>query len=144
MKVAKIPRLARQWSSTSLQRWRLRCFELQLHVTNDIVASPPLGFCEVLINPANEALVGTQLPYFPMRVEPPPELQNSRWCGMEAGESMFYPMQVVDGQVHALGGHALKEACNRLPDRAPGVKCPTGEAVVTSVRPCSLCLTFQL
>eukprot|EP00438_Fugacium_kawagutii_P003689 Skav206829 [mRNA] locus=scaffold3672:98935:110154:+ [translate_table: standard] len=39
------------------------------------------------------ALVGTKLPYFPMQAEPPPELQNSRWCGMEAGSKMFYPMQ---------------------------------------------------
>ncbi|CAK9115695.1 unnamed protein product [Durusdinium trenchii] len=50
---------------------------------------------------------------------------------MEAGSSMFYPMQVVDGRVHALGGSTLREACERLPEVSPGVKCPIGEAVIT-------------
>ncbi|CAL1167539.1 unnamed protein product [Cladocopium goreaui] len=118
-------------TSSLLRSWHVRKLELQLCLTDDIVEFPPFGFYNVLINPANEALVGTKLPYFPMQVEPPPELRNSRWCGMEAGSSMFYPMQVVDGRVHRLGGSSLREACERLPDRSPGVKCPTGEAVVT-------------
>eukprot|EP00435_Cladocopium_sp_Y103_P020133 s4210_g4.t3 len=118
-------------TSSLLRSFQLGKLELQLCLTDDIVEFPPFGFCNVLINPANEALVGTKLPYFPMQVEPPPELRNSRWCGMEAGSSMFYPMQVVDGRVHRLGGSSLREACERLPERSPGVKCPTGEAVVT-------------
>ncbi|CAE7511725.1 unnamed protein product [Symbiodinium pilosum] len=101
------------------------------YLTDDIVERPPHGFCDVLINPANEALVGTRLPYFPMQVEPPPELQNSRWCGMEAGSGMFYAQQVVDGRVHALGGPHLKEACLQLAEVSPGIRCPTGKAVTT-------------
>ncbi|CAE7573525.1 unnamed protein product [Symbiodinium necroappetens] len=115
-------------SRRSLQ---LGSLQLQLHMTDDIVESPPRGFCDVLINPANEALVGTRLPYFPMQVEPPPELQNSRWCGMEAGSGMFYAQQVVDGRVHAVGGSELKEACLQLGEVSPGIRCPTGQAVMT-------------
>eukprot|EP00434_Breviolum_minutum_P015548 symbB.v1.2.013691.t2/scaffold971.1/size148033/19 len=118
-------------ATTVLRSWNLRKLEFQLCLTDDIVATPPFGFCDVLINPANEAMVGTKLPYFPMPVEPPPELRNTRWCGMEAGSMMFYPMQVVDGRVHRMGGASLREACDQLPECSPGIKCPTGEAVVT-------------
>eukprot|EP00931_Biecheleriopsis_adriatica_P081970 TRINITY_DN55342_c0_g1_i1.p1 TRINITY_DN55342_c0_g1~~TRINITY_DN55342_c0_g1_i1.p1 ORF type:complete len:281 (+),score=48.79 TRINITY_DN55342_c0_g1_i1:49-843(+) len=126
----------RRCLSTSAGARFVRCWQLsaglrlELHMTDDVVSQPPYGRCDVLINPANEELVGTKLPYFPMPVEPPPELRNTRWCGMEAGERMFYPMQVVDGRVHALGGGAMKEACAQLPLQG-GVRCPTGKAVVT-------------
>jgi O-acetyl-ADP-ribose deacetylase (regulator of RNase III) len=34
----------------------------------------------------------------------------------------------VDGAIHRAAGPALKEACRRLPEVSPGVRCPTGEA----------------
>lgn len=112
--------------------WRLQSnLRLEVHLTEDIVSHPPRGRCDVLVNAANEELVGTKLPYFPMAVEPPPELRNSKWCAMEIGDRMFYPMQVVDGRVHALGGQALRQACARLPEHSPGVRCAIGDAVVT-------------
>lgn len=113
----------------SVRSWQLRGLQLRLSVTSDIVLEPPRG-CRVLLNPANEALVGTKLPYFPM-LEPPTELLSNQWCGMEAGERMFYPMQVVDGRVHMLGGLSLRKALEKLPEVAPDVRCPTGAAVIT-------------
>ncbi|CAE7598974.1 unnamed protein product, partial [Symbiodinium natans] len=129
-------RISRRFSirfahSVSRRSWQLGSLQLQLHLTDDIVEKPPMGFCDVLINPANEAMVGTRLPYFPMQVEPPPELRNSRWCGMEAGSKMFYAQQVVDGRVHAVGGSELKEACLQLAEVSPGIRCPIGQAVMT-------------
>eukprot|EP00401_Gymnodinium_catenatum_P033272 CAMPEP_0117516330 /NCGR_PEP_ID=MMETSP0784-20121206/31039_1 /TAXON_ID=39447 /ORGANISM="" /LENGTH=248 /DNA_ID=CAMNT_0005312173 /DNA_START=95 /DNA_END=838 /DNA_ORIENTATION=- len=121
---ASAARLLRSWALPSGLR-------LELHLTPDVVAHPPLGRCDALVNPANEALVGTKLPYFPMPFDPPPGLQTSRWCGMEAGENMFYPAQVVDGRVHALGGDGLRQACQAFPELEPGVRCRVGGAVVT-------------
>jgi O-acetyl-ADP-ribose deacetylase (regulator of RNase III) len=37
----------------------------------------------------------------------------------------------VDGAIHRAAGPALLEACRALPQVAPGVRCPTGEAVIT-------------
>ena len=37
----------------------------------------------------------------------------------------------VDGAIHRVAGPALLEACRRLPESAPGVRCPTGEARIT-------------
>ena len=37
----------------------------------------------------------------------------------------------VDGAIHRAAGPALLEACRRLPESAPGVRCPTGEARIT-------------
>jgi O-acetyl-ADP-ribose deacetylase (regulator of RNase III) len=37
----------------------------------------------------------------------------------------------VDGAIHAAAGPELLEACRRLPEVAPGVRCPTGEARLT-------------
>ena len=37
----------------------------------------------------------------------------------------------VDGAIHRAAGPALLEACCALPQVAPGVRCPTGEAVIT-------------
>lgn len=44
---------------------------------------------------------------------------------------MFYAMQVVDGQAHAMGGRGLLQACQELPELSPGVRCRVGGAVVT-------------
>jgi O-acetyl-ADP-ribose deacetylase len=37
----------------------------------------------------------------------------------------------VDGAIHRAAGPALLEACRRLPQVTPGVRCPTGEARIT-------------
>lgn len=37
----------------------------------------------------------------------------------------------VDGAIHRAAGPALLEACRALPEAAPGVRCPTGEARIT-------------
>jgi O-acetyl-ADP-ribose deacetylase (regulator of RNase III) len=37
----------------------------------------------------------------------------------------------VDGAIHRAAGPALLEACRALPQVTPGVRCPTGEAVIT-------------
>jgi hypothetical protein len=51
---------------------------------------------------------------------------------MEAGSGMFYPSQVVDGQVSLRGGSEYAAACRRLPELPgqPGVRCPVGGAVL--------------
>ena len=84
-----------------------------------------------LINPANPQLAGTALAYFPVGgpcpPPPPPGTGSSAgWGGMEAGEGMLYPSQVVDGVVSTLGGAALRHAL-----AAGGSACAVGEAVVT-------------
>lgn len=38
----------------------------------------------------------------------------------------------VDGAIHRAAGPALLAACRALPEVAPGVRCPTGEARITS------------
>ena len=115
-------------------RWQpAQQLRLELFTTPDIVASPPGGACDCLINPANETLVGTQLAYFPRGgpcPEPPPEGVSNAWGGMEAGANMLYPAQSVDGRVHAAGGAALREALLALP-KAGGERCPVGSAVLT-------------
>jgi O-acetyl-ADP-ribose deacetylase (regulator of RNase III) len=37
----------------------------------------------------------------------------------------------VDGAIHRAAGTALLEACRRLPQSTPGVRCPAGEARIT-------------
>jgi len=37
----------------------------------------------------------------------------------------------VDGAIHRAAGPALLEACRRVPEVRPGVRCPTGEARIT-------------
>lgn len=37
----------------------------------------------------------------------------------------------VDGAIHAAAGRGLFEACLKVPEVRPGVRCPTGEARVT-------------
>jgi O-acetyl-ADP-ribose deacetylase len=37
----------------------------------------------------------------------------------------------VDGAIHRAAGPALLAACRALPEVAPGVRCPTGEAQIT-------------
>ena len=55
--------------------------------------------------------------------------------GFEASErrayAQIYPVQTVDGVVHALGGKELALACERVAEVQPGVRCKTGSAVCT-------------
>ena len=37
----------------------------------------------------------------------------------------------VDGAIHRAAGHELFEACLKVPETRPGVRCPTGEARIT-------------
>lgn len=37
----------------------------------------------------------------------------------------------VDGAIHSAAGGALYKACLAVPEVAPGVRCPTGEARIT-------------
>lgn len=37
----------------------------------------------------------------------------------------------VDGAIHRAAGPQLREACRRVPELRPGVRCPTGEARIT-------------
>jgi hypothetical protein len=68
---------------------------LELYTTPDITLRPNTeNQAAFLLNPANTALVGTKLPYFPMPDAPPEGLASSMWGGMEAGENMFYATQV--------------------------------------------------
>jgi len=98
--------------------------------------SPVLG----LLNPANEFLCGARLPYFPMNeeglnnpaVEIPGGLGHTTWGGMEAGPGMFYRAQVVDGEVHRLGGEALRAQLSIVPVMADGKRIRIGSNVVTN------------
>ncbi len=58
----------------------------------------------------------------------------SQWGGMEIGSEMLYPVSVVDGMVHQLGGWPLRFEIQQLQVHGleKGIKCPIGEAVVTS------------
>ena len=38
----------------------------------------------------------------------------------------------VDGAIHRSAGPELREACAQVPEVAPGVRCPTGEARITA------------
>lgn len=53
----------------------------------------------------------------------------SNWGGMDVGSGMLFPVSVVDGLVHQLGGIKLKLQC-KLISSIRG--CPTGTAVSTS------------
>ena len=121
-------------------------------VIGDVLNAWPLathardGHLRALINPANVALCGTSLPYFPRGgpvPRPPPKAlraSSSGWGGLDAGSGMLYPAQCVDGQVHAQGGSALRKALDAaagpstmLTDAAgQPVRCNEGNAVVTA------------
>lgn len=128
-------------------KWGAR--EVRVHLSRCVVMAPPGGFCDALINPANEKLVGTRLPYFP-KGGPVPEdkvhgtaaVQRdwappgfvSQWGGMEIGGQMLYPISVVDGMVGMLGGKELRRECAKLSVLGPAgsdVRCPIGSAVRT-------------
>ena len=120
---------------------------VEVHVSPCIVAHPPgEEFHTVLVVPANEFLVGTSLPYFPIGgpvpAPLPPGVLNNAWGGMEAGQGMMYSVQVVDGAVTEFGGHELVKALKAIPiikeddtprdSRFQPRRCRIGDAVRTS------------
>ena len=116
--------------------------QVKVYISYDIINSAPLDTYEYLINPANEALVGTRFAYFPVG-GPVPKLpsnlkqttssvllhesssssssstesfmKSSTWGGMEVGENMLYSVQVVDGEVHEQCGTPLLNYLQALP-----------------------------
>lgn len=54
----------------------------------------------------------------------------SNWGGMEVGEGMLYPVSVIDGLVHQLGGPKLALECKMISLMKEG--CPIGKAVETT------------
>ena len=93
--------------------------------------------CRALLNPANPSLAGTARPYFPRGgpLPPPPpaglETSSRGWGGIDAGEGMLYPAQVVDGLVHAHAGGRLRAALAEVEAGEGGVRCAVGGALAT-------------
>jgi O-acetyl-ADP-ribose deacetylase (regulator of RNase III) len=98
-----------------------------------------------LVNPSNPELTGCRrFPYFPRGGPVPAQPVSSTvhrdwqplghvstWGGMEVGTGMLYPVSVVDGLVHQLGGWQLQAELRWLQclNRQP---CPIGTAVMTT------------
>lgn len=113
-----------------------------------------------LVNPTNEELIGTVLPYFPMAEPPPPDLLTTNWGSASIiGSGMFYAVQTVDGIVALHGGTALRNACKQLPihesveliggggNQSGGfgsVRCPVGSAVITDAFGDAITKNYQL
>ena len=119
---------------------RFKRMAVQIHISYDILFSAPLPRYDYLINPANEALIGTRQPYFPIggpvppMIRPDKALSSSRWGGMDAGENMMYGVQVLDGCVHDECGPQLLAYLQSLPSQgvdASGqtIRCPEGSAI---------------
>ena len=97
---------------------------------------PPSSTLRALINPANQLLVGTSLPYFPrgdpLPVPPPPGLgSSSGWGGMDAGSNMVYPAQAVDGVTHLHAGPKLRTALAATRFNSLGQRCRIGSTVLS-------------
>lgn len=114
--------------------------DLDLQVQKQILlpfyVETPKSALRALINPANRQLVGTSLSYFPrggpLPLPPPPGLQaSSRWGGMEAGSTMLYPAQAVDGLTHLHAGPTLRIALAATQFNSLGQRCAIGCAVVS-------------
>ena len=98
------------------------------------------GGVQVLVNSANETLVGPQLAYFERGLpaaqqQPPKELGASNWGSLSAIDGsgrLLYPAQCMDGVVAIEGGAELRADCARIVDQSGG--CKVGEAVATPAR----------
>ncbi len=126
-----IPSVVRQWKNPQSNRllsavevWDTTCI-----VTN--------FQGDVLINPSNPRLSGvSDFPYFPKggpqpKTKPAKDAHHimgyvTQWGGMEVGQGMMFPANVVDGLVHQLGGVNLKKELATIGE------CPEGEAVLTT------------
>jgi hypothetical protein len=93
--------------------FRKSLFNIQIYLSYDIINSPPLNFYNFIINPANEALVGTRQSYFPVG-GPVSPLQKERftystsWGGMEIGENMLYGVQVFLAHLYSFYNNTRK------------------------------------
>jgi O-acetyl-ADP-ribose deacetylase (regulator of RNase III) len=141
-KSSVVPQLVHRVSSASggraLEIWTTTCI-----VTN--FGKTAKTACSVLVNPSNPELSGVKnFPYFPrggpvpkgkpstMHTDWQPLAYVSNWGGMEVGNGMLYPISVVDGFVHQLGGWKLEAECAWKRMTASGEACPIGTAVQTS------------
>lgn len=127
--------ILRQSGHRSVEIWTTTCI-----VTNFRTAN-----CTALINPANPQLSGVKkFTYFP-RGGPVPDTVTtmhkdwqplghvSAWGGMEVGSGMCYPVSVIDGLVHQLGGWKFDAECRfKQMVAINSDACPLGEAVTTS------------
>jgi hypothetical protein len=93
---------------------------IEIWTTNCIVnnfGKTTIANCSILINPSNAELSGvSNFTYFPRGGPVPEKISSSmhrdwqplgyvsNWGGMEVGNGMLYPVSVVDGLVHQLGG----------------------------------------
>jgi len=65
-------------------------------------------------------------------------MSNNSWGGLDAGDQMLYPVQVVDGIVHQLGGKKLASECEKIralrehDTNGRPIPIPFGTAVSTS------------
>jgi O-acetyl-ADP-ribose deacetylase (regulator of RNase III) len=137
------PKLVHRFAvgNRSLEIWKTTCIVTNFGKTTDAA-------CSVLINPSNPELSGVKnFPYFPRGGPVPKEKPVagsmhkdwqplgfvSNWGGMEVGSGMLYPVSVVDGLVHQMGGWKLEAECayKRLTTQTD-VACPVGTAVRTS------------
>jgi O-acetyl-ADP-ribose deacetylase (regulator of RNase III) len=120
-----------------IEIWDTTCI-----VTN--MASQYVPNCPILINPANPRLSGVStFPYFPKGgPEPRKEFQPtkdahpimgyvSQWGGMEVGQGMMFPANVVDGLVHQLGGKQFLSMCQRTLRTRQLDRVQEGHAIVT-------------
>lgn len=111
-----------------------RALRVLVAVTSDVVTAPPFE-ARGLVNPANTALCGTRLPYFPVqdggKGNANPLQTSDRWGGMEAGDRLRYPVQAVDGLVTIQCGQGLRDYVARLPRDQDGLACREGGAVAT-------------
>lgn len=135
-----------------LQRFSFRGVDVSVYISYDILSNAPIANYDFLLVPANEALVGTRFPYFPVGGPVPYLLSSvaggrgssvgtmasSRWGGMDKGENMMYPVQCLDGIVHAEAGSGLLTYLQSLPEQHPFrdnagqiVRCPVGHAVLS-------------
>jgi O-acetyl-ADP-ribose deacetylase (regulator of RNase III) len=145
------PKLVYRFSPSSASKK-----SIEIWITTCIVTNFK-NLANILINPCNPQLSGVRnFPYFPRGGPVPytkPESMHkdwqplgfvSRWGGMEVGNGMMYPVSVVDGLVHNLGGWRLHAECRCMSLLAKnGEACPIGEAVITSAGNGDLSDTFQ-
>jgi len=134
---------------SSIEVWNTSCI-----VTN--FGKEKKSNCGILVNPSNPSLLGVRkFPYFPQGGPEPTKLPGkvehhimgyvSQWGGMTVDRGMLFPLNVVDGLVHQLGGWRLAWHCFMLADHDSSVvnttnsnavkkkeKCPVTKAVTTA------------
>jgi hypothetical protein len=115
-------------------RWTRKLGQLSVTVERTTCVVRASKTKDVLINAANEALAGAQLPYFPRGGPCPPPLPQgidnaNSWGALETGPGFVFREQAVDGVVTSLGGKALRDLCARA--RPDGFA--AGDAVATCV-----------